>query len=99
MTIDFTPDSKNQFGFVEDKKQPDSAAKLAQKQAALAQSQAVAEKAFATPLSRIQKGDSEGNLDVAKGALKQGAKDLSMAGAQNAGPVGKATRAELPLDS
>ncbi len=62
--------------------------KLSDAQTQLASSQVVADKAFATPLTRIQSGNAGENVDVAKGALKQGLSDLSMAGAQNAGPVG-----------
>lgn len=69
---------------------------LSQSQAALASSQALADKTFATPLTRIQSGNAGENVDVAKGALKQGARDLSIAGAQNAGPVGKAMLANAP---
>jgi len=45
-------------------------------------------------MQNIASGNAGENVDVATGALKQGAKDLSMAGMQNAGPVGKQIMAD-----
>ncbi len=51
---------------------------------------------FQSPLQNIAKGNSQTNLEVGKGAIKQGLADFSSAGAQNAGPIGKAMLANAP---
>ena len=44
--------------------------------------------AFKTPLTDISSGNAQGGIDTAIGAGKQALSDISMAGAQHAGPVG-----------
>lgn len=51
---------------------------------------------FNDPLHRIATGNGGENIEVAKGAAKQAAKDLSMAGAEHAGPVGAAMLDNAP---
>src|ERR1044071_1012208 len=53
-------------------------------------------KPFSTPLTRIAEGKGGDNLEVTKGSLKQLIADFSSAGAQNAGPVGKAMLDHAP---
>lgn len=51
---------------------------------------------FSTPLTRIASGNGADNLDYTKGSIKQAASDISSAGAQNAGPIGKDMLAHAP---
>lgn len=73
---------------------------LGQSQAALSQSQStldnIRKTAFQSPLQNIVSAKAGDNVEVAKGALKQGLGQLSMAGAQNAGPVGAAMLENAP---
>lgn len=70
--------------------QPKKLSDLNQSQAALGQSQSILDKTriFQSPLQNMASGNAGDNVEVAKGAGKQALKDISLAGAQNAGPVG-----------
>lgn len=69
-------------------------------QGALAQSQSILDNiqktAFQSPLQNIAAGQSQDNVEVAKGAGKQLFSDISMAGAHKAGPVGAAMLKNAP---
>lgn len=70
-----------------------------QSQGALTHSQSVQDmlqSAMKTPLQRIAEGNGQDNLQVAAGAAKQAMHEFSMAGAQNAGPVGAGMLAAAP---
>lgn len=51
---------------------------------------------FQSPLQNISSGNSQTNLEIGKGAIKQAVKDFSSAGAQNAGPIGADMMAHAP---
>lgn len=71
-----------------------------QSQGALSQSQSMLDNirktAFQSPLQNIASGNATDNTEIAIGASKQARKDISMAGAQYAGPVGKTMIANAP---
>lgn len=66
----------------------DSGMDSTQSAATLGHATGMLQKTFQSPMQNIASGNAGENVDVATGALKQGARDLSMAGMQNAGPVG-----------
>lgn len=74
----------------------DAGLKSQQSAAVLGHATALAQNSFQTPLTNMASGQSGNNMDVAIGAGKQALSDLSMAGAQNAGPVGKDMLAHAP---
>lgn len=68
----------------------------AQSAAVLGHATSQMQKTFQSPLQNIQAGQSDANVEVAKGAGKQALSDFSSAGAQNAGPVGAAMMQNAP---
>lgn len=92
--------SQSSFSIDQRGTMPKKLSDINQSQAALAQSQStldtIRKTAFQSPLQNIASGNPGNNVEVAKGALKQGVSDLSMAGAQNAGPVGAAMLKNAP---
>lgn len=68
-----------------------SRSNLEQSQLALASSQRLIDQkqVFTSPLHNIATGQSQDNLESAKGAGKQALADFASAGAQNAGPIGQ----------
>lgn len=51
---------------------------------------------FSDAIHNMGNGNTQDNVDVAKGSIKQIVKDISSVGAQNAGPVGAAMKANAP---